>query len=104
MGDNSYRNYAGPSQEYSPGDIDPVSNHVVVDVNDYGNITVRDPGPGGALTGSAVAQFGRYAESGNLTGYYGYLESYGSGYGEIGYGYHTDDQSWSGYLSDQYST
>ncbi len=29
MPKNSYRNYVGPSQEYSPGDIDPVSNHII---------------------------------------------------------------------------
>ncbi|WP_143128668.1 hypothetical protein [Rhodobacter sp. JA431] len=57
-----------PSQEYSPGDIDPVSNHVIGDVDENGRIISRIPLPGGGLTPSAVAQFGSLAENGDLLG------------------------------------
>lgn len=82
MSDSPYR-YSGPSQEYSPGDIDPVSNHVVLDVSYSGEIISRQPGSNDELTQSAINQFGNYAISGDLHGYYSYLESYGSDYGSV---------------------
>ena len=37
--------YNGPSQEYSPGDIDPVTGRVITSVDEYGNITeLQHPG------------------------------------------------------------
>ena len=77
-----------PSQEYSPGDIDPISNHVIGSVDENGRITSRIPLTGGGLTPAAVAQFGSLASNGDLIGYYSYLESFGSGYGSVGVAYH----------------
>ncbi len=81
MSDN---NYIGPSQELSPGDIDPVSNHIIQDVDDNGDITSLMPFVNGTISDSAVRQFQNYAANGDLLGYYSYLASFGSGYGEVG--------------------
>ncbi len=100
----SNNNYVGPSQEFSPGDIDPVSNHIIQDVDDNGDITSLMPFVNGTISDSAVRQFQNYAANGDLLGYYSYLASFGSGYGEVGVEYYSEDQGGNARLSDAYTT
>jgi hypothetical protein len=67
----------------------------------FSDITV---GSDGRISIDGVDAFREARAEGYVPDIYALAASYGSKYGEVGVGYHGNPQSWSGYLSDFYST
>jgi Ca2+-binding RTX toxin-like protein len=72
-----------PSQEFSPGDIDPTTGHVITEVDALGNVTRVDL-QDGRITRAGVDKLHQYAEEGDRIAFYSELSKYGSKYARLG--------------------
>jgi len=96
-------NYYGSSQEFSPGDIDPVTNHTVDDVDDFGNITSREPNEDGSINQSAIDLMDRFLAHDQAKSVYGLAATFGSEYASMAQNVAGNNAGW-GMAANVWST